>query len=252
MVSIIDRVRGSNTPEPVDPGPETFEEMTLQEHLLELRNRLVYSAIAVAVGFVIGLVFSFRMLNLIERLSGVGKLQVLAPMESFVTTMKVALYIGIGFAMPVLVYQIVRFLAPGLTRNEKRYLYRAIPFVFGMFVLGVLFAFFIVIPRGLKFLHGFGSGTFDANFRASEVISFYMTLLLWVGIVFELPVVMYLLAKLRVVTAQMMSGLRKYAVILIMIAAAIITPTPDPFNMFLIAAPMYLLYELGIILARFA
>jgi len=252
MVSIIDRVRGSNTPEPVDPGPETFEEMTLQEHLLELRNRLVYSAIAVAVGFVIGLVFSFRMLNLIERLSGVGKLQVLAPMESFVTTMKVALYIGIGFAMPVLVYQIVRFLAPGLTRNEKRYLYRAIPFVFGMFVLGVLFAYFIVIPRGLKFLHGFGSGTFDANFRASEVISFYMTLLLWVGIVFELPVVMYLLAKLRVVTAQMMSGLRKYAVILIMIAAAIITPTPDPFNMFLIAAPMYLLYELGIILARFA
>lgn len=252
MVSIIDRVRGSNTPEPVDPGPESFEEMTLQEHLLELRNRLVYSGIAIAVGFIIGLVFSFRMLNLIERLSGVGKLQVLAPTESFVTTMKVALYIGIGIAMPVLVFQIVRFLAPGLTRNEKRYLYRAIPFVFIMFVLGVLFAFFVVIPRGLKFLHGFGSGTYDANFRASEVVSFYMTLLLWIGIVFELPIVMYLLAKLHVMTVRMMGSVRKYAIILIMIAAAIITPTPDPFNMFLVAAPMYLLYEFGILLARFA
>ncbi|HVX30114.1 MAG TPA: twin-arginine translocase subunit TatC [Nitrolancea sp.] len=252
MVSIIDRVRGANTPEPVDPEPESFEEMTLQEHLLELRNRLVYSAIAVAVGFVVGLIFSFRMLDLIERLSGVGKLKALDPMESFVATMKVALYIGIGLAMPILIYQIVRFLAPGLTRNEKRYLYRAIPFVFGMFVLGVLFAFFIVIPRGLRFLHGFGGGTFEADFRASSVVSFYLTLLLWVGIVFELPVVMYILAKLHVVTAQMLGGIRKYALILIMIAAAIITPTPDPFNMFLIAAPMYLLYELGILLARFA
>lgn len=252
MVSIIDRVRGSNTPEPVDPPPESFEEMTLQEHLLELRNRLVYSAIAVAVGFVIGLLIGFRMLHLIERLSGLETLYVFAPTESFVTYMKVALYIGIGLAMPVLIYQIVRFLAPGLTRNEKRYLYRAIPFVFGMFVLGVLFAFFIVIPRGLKFLNGFGDGTFESNFRASEVISFYLTLLLWVGIVFELPIVMYLLAKLHVVTARMMGGLRKYALIIIMIAAAIITPTPDPFNMFLIAAPMYLLYELGILLARFA
>jgi sec-independent protein translocase protein TatC len=226
--------------------------MTLQEHLEELRTRIVYSGIAVTIGFVIGIALAFPLLNLIVRLSGLKVLYAFSPTESFVTWMKVALYIGIGIAMPVLVYQIVRFLAPGLTRSEKRYLFRAIPFVFIMFVLGVLFAFFIVIPRGLKFLHGFGGGTFQANFRASDVISFYMTLLLWIGIVFELPIVMYLLAKLHVLTVRMMGSVRKYAIIIIMIAAAIITPTPDPFNMFLVAAPMYLLYEFGIILARFA
>ena len=252
MVSIIDRVRGSNTPEPVDPTPETFEEMTLQEHLEELRTRIVYSGIAVTIGFVIGIILAFPLLRLIVRLSGLKVLYAFSPTESFVTWMKVALYIGIAIAMPVLVYQIVRFLAPGLTRSEKRYLFRAIPFVFIMFVLGVLFAFFIVIPRGLQFLHGFGGGTFQANFRANDVISFYMTLLLWIGIVFELPIVMYLLAKLHIMSVRLMGSVRKYAIIIIMIAAAIITPTPDPFNMFLVAAPMYLLYEFGILLARFA
>ncbi|HVB65341.1 MAG TPA: twin-arginine translocase subunit TatC [Nitrolancea sp.] len=252
MVSILDRVRGSNTPEPENPTPETFEEMTLQEHLEELRNRLVFSALAVAGGFIAGLLLAFRVLDLIERMSGLKQLYVFSPTESFTTYMKVALYIGIGLAMPVLIYQIVRFLAPGLTSREKHYLYRAIPFVFGMFILGVLFAFFIVIPRALRFLSGFGSGTFESNLRASEVISFYLTLLLWVGVVFELPIVMYLLAKFGVVTAKLLGRMRKYALIIIMIAAAIITPTPDPFNMFMVAAPMYVLYELGILLARFA
>jgi len=252
MVSILDRVRGSNTPEPSDPTPETFEEMTLQEHLQELRNRLVFSALAVAGGFIAGLALAFPVLNLITRMSGLHELVAISPTESFTTFMKVALYIGIGLAMPVLIYQIVRFLAPGLTTREKHYLYRAIPFVFGMFALGVLFAFFIVIPRALRFLSGFGSGTFESQFRASEVISFYMTLILWVGVVFELPIVMYLLAKLGVVTAKLLGRMRKYALIIIMIAAAIITPTPDPFNMFMVAAPMYVLYELGILLARFA
>ncbi len=252
MVSILDRVRRSNTPAPVDPEPDTFEEMTLQEHLEELRTRLVYSALSVIVGFVLGLVVSMRLVRLMERMSGLGPLLAISPTESFTIFMKVALYVGIALSMPVLIYQIIRFLAPGLTRREKQYVYRAIPFVTGMFVLGVLFSFFIVIPRALRFLHGFGGSTFTSEFRASEVISFYMTLLIWVGIVFELPIVMYVLAKIGVVTARLLGSLRKYALIVIMIAAAIITPTPDPFNMFMVAAPMYALYELGIILARFA
>lgn len=252
MVSILDRVRGSNPPDPIESEPETFEEMTLQEHLLELRNRLIFSSLAIAAGFAAGLALAFPVLNLITRMSGLHELVAISPTESFVTFMKVAMYIGIGLAMPVLIYQIVRFLAPGLTTREKHYLYRAIPFVFIMFALGVLFAFFIVIPRALRFLSGFGNGTFDPQFRASEVISFYLTLILWVGVVFELPIVMYILAKLHVVTAKLLGRMRKYALIIIMIAAAIITPTPDPFNMFMVAAPMYVLYELGIILAKFA
>lgn len=252
MVSILDRVRRSNIPAPVDPEPEAFEEMTLQEHLEELRTRLIFSALSVAVGFIIGLLLTMPLLRLMARMSGLGQFTAISPTESFTVFMKVALYIGIGISMPVLVYQIIRFLAPGLTRRERQYVFRAIPFVMGMFVLGVLFAFFIVIPRALHFLHGFGGDIFKADFRANEVISFYLTLILWVGIVFELPIVMYLLAKIGVVTARLLGSMRKYALIVIMIAAAIITPTPDPFNMFMVAAPMYLLYELGILLARFA
>ena len=251
MVSILDRVRG-NAPEP-EPEPEDlFEEMTLQEHLEELRRRMIYAALAILVGFVGGLALTMPTLQLMARMTGLQEFVVISPTEGFTTFMKVALYIGIGFAMPVLVYQIVRFLAPGLTRRERRYVYRSLPFVTVLFAGGVAFAFFIIVPRALSFLSGFGGGVFNDEFRAQEVVSFYMTLLLWVGVVFELPAVIYLLAKLDIVSPQRLSSFRKYAIIVIMIGAALITPTPDPFNMFMVAAPMYILYELGILLARFA
>jgi sec-independent protein translocase protein TatC len=246
-------MRGGNAPEPVQPEPEeTFAEMTLQEHLEELRTRLVFSALAVVGGFIVGLVFGQKLLRLMARMSNLEQFYLISPTEGFTVYMKVALYIGIAIAMPVLIWQLVRFLAPGLTRKERRYLFRALPFVMVMFILGVLFAFFIVIPRALTFLGSFGGSWSVANFRAEEVVSFYMTLLLWVGVVFELPIVMFLLAKLGIVSHRRMSSFRKYALILIMVAAAIITPTPDPFNMFMVAAPMYALYELGILLSRFA
>jgi sec-independent protein translocase protein TatC len=254
MASILDRVRRSNVPQPpVEPEvDETFEEMTLQEHLEELRTRLMYSAGSVILGFVIGLIFAQRLLSLMADMSGLEVFYTISPTEGFTVFMKVALYIGVALAMPVLVWQLVGFLAPGLTRNEKRYLFRAIPFVTIMFALGVVFAFFIVIPRALEFLASFGSSVFDPTFRAEEVVTFYMTLMLWIGVVFELPIVMFILSKLGIVNHRILSSFRKYALIVIMIAAALITPTPDPFNMFMVAAPMYVLYELGIFLSRFA
>jgi sec-independent protein translocase protein TatC len=255
MVSLLDRVRGQPAPQPNEPEPEPeefYKEMTLQEHLEELRTRLIYALLAVAVGFVIGLALAFPTMRLIIRMSGIERLYAITPTESFITYTKVALYLGISFAMPMIVYQLVRFLAPGLTRKEKRYLYRALPFVSIMFVAGVAFAFFVLVPRALSFLSHFGGSVFEAQFRAEEVVSFYMTLLLWVGVVFELPVVIFILAKLGIVSAKRLASLRKFAILIIAVAAALITPTPDPFNMFLVAAPMYLLYELGVLLARFA
>lgn len=255
MVSILDRVRGQAAPEPSEPEPEPeefYKEMTLQEHLEELRQRLIISLLAVAVGFIAGLALAIPTLRLVVEMSGLQRLQAIAPTESFVTYTKVALYIGIAFAMPVIIYQFVRFLAPGLTRKERRYLFRALPFVSIMFVTGVAFAFFVLVPRALSFLSHFGTSVFDAQFRAEEVVSFYMTLLLWTGVVFELPVVIFILAKLNIVSAKRLASFRRFAILLIAVAAAIITPTPDPFNMFLVAAPMYFLYELGVLLARFA
>lgn len=257
MVSIIDRVRG-RTDAPMIPEPEPediFEEMTLQEHLEELRQRILYAAIAIAIAFVIGLILAFPLLDLMADLSGLESFTLISPTEGFATFMRIGFYIAVALSMPVLVYQLIAFLGPGLTNDERHYLRLSLIPVSFLFITGMAFAFFLVIPRALNFLSGFGAGgyggdVFDPAFRASEIISFYFTLMIWIGLVFQMPVVIFLLVKLGIVSADKLAGIRKFMLIGCMIGAAIITPTPDPFNMFLVAVPMYLLYELGIILAR--
>jgi sec-independent protein translocase protein TatC len=263
MASILDRVpfpgKRSRDPEPenesLEPeGPESFGEMTLQEHLEELRTRMLYSSGAILVALVAGLVLSFPVLGLIATQAQVPEeqMQIINPTEGFVTFFKVAIYIAIALAMPVLIYQLVAFVAPGLTRNERNYVFRAIPFVVLFFVAGVAFAFFIVIPRALGYLSGFGSGVFRWDPTAETLIAFYLRLMLGIGIVFELPPFLYILAKIGVVDHNRLSKIRKFAFLGCMISAAIITPTPDPFNMMLVAIPMYFLYEFGVFLTRFA
>lgn len=260
MASILDRVpfpgrRGRDpVPEPEQDGPESFGEMTLQEHLEELRTRMLYSSIAILVALVIGLVLSFPVLEIIAEQANVpdSGILIINPTEGFVSFFKVAVYIAIALAMPVLIYQLVAFVAPGLTRNEKNYVFRAIPFVVFFFVAGVAFAFFIVIPRALLFLSEFGSGVFGWDPTADSLLSFYLRLMIGIGIVFELPPMLYILAKLGVVNHKRLTSIRKFAFLLCMVAAAIITPTPDPFNMMLVAIPMYFLYEFGTFLTRFA
>jgi sec-independent protein translocase protein TatC len=263
MASILNRVpylgKRRVDPEPdgeyFEPeGPESFGEMTLQEHLEELRTRMLYSSVAILIALVAGLALSFPVLNMIAEQARVPAegIQVINPTEGFVTFFKIAIYIAIALAMPILVYQLVAFVAPGLTRSERTYVYRAIPFVALSFAFGLAFAFFVVIPRALDYLEGFGSGTFGWNPRAEDLISFYLRLMLGIGILFELPPFMFVLAKIGVVNHRRLASIRKFAFVGCMIAAAIITPTPDPFNMMLVAIPAYMLYELGVILARFA
>jgi sec-independent protein translocase protein TatC len=257
MVSIIDRVRG-RTDAPVLPEPEPediFEEMTLQEHLEELRQRILYSAIAIAVAFVIGLILAFPLLGVMADFSGLETFVLISPTEGFATFMRVGFYIAVALSMPVLMYQLIAFMGPGMTSQERYYVRLALIPVSILFVAGMAFAFFIVIPRALNFLAGFGAGgygpvVFEDAFRASEIISFYFRLMLWIGLVFQMPVVIFVLVKLGIVSADRLASIRKFMLVGCMIAAAIITPTPDPFNMLLVAIPMYLLYELGILLAR--
>lgn len=263
MASILDRVpfpgKRGRDPEPENEfpepeGPETFGEMTLQEHLEELRTRMLYSSVAILIALVAGLVLSFPVLDLVGEQAQVPEagIQTINPTEGFVTFFKVAIYIAVALAMPVLLYQLVAFVAPGLTRNERSYVFRAIPFVVFFFVAGVAFAFFIVVPRALDYLSGFGADIFAWDPTADSLISFYMRLMIGVGIVFELPPFLFILAKIGVVDHKRLSSIRKFAFLLCMVAAAIITPTPDPFNMMLVAVPMYFLYEFGTFLTRFA
>jgi sec-independent protein translocase protein TatC len=265
MASILSRVpsplarRGRrpdpNRDEPPAPTPineDTFVEMTLQEHLEELRSRILKCALAILGAMVIGLIFSQRILDKIAEQAKVpnGEMQLISPTEGFVIYFKVALYIGIAIAMPILIYQLLAFVSPGLTGRERRYVYISVPFITLMFAAGVAFAFFVLAPRALDFLEGFASNIFEWNPRAEELISFYLTLMIGMGLIFELPIVMYTLTLIGVMNAKRYGKFRKYALILCMIAAAIVTPTPDPFNMMLVAIPTYALYETGILLSR--
>jgi sec-independent protein translocase protein TatC len=230
-------------------------------HLRELQSRLIKAAVGVLIGTVIGfyIVNSPNLLGmrlpefLVNHFVPSDiKVQFIQPAEAFVSYMRIALVIGVAFAMPVVVYQIIAFFVPGLLPHEKRILYTAIPFVTELFLAGLAFGWFFTIPAALDFLFGFGrSARIDAQPTFESFISTVSTLMLWNGLIFEMPALIYLLARLGVVNAKMLGRTRRYAIVVITIVAAIITPTGDPYNLLLLAVPMYFLYELGILLARF-
>lgn len=230
----------------------TGSEMSLTDHLAELRSRLIKALIGVVLGMSISFFFADELINKLLDLALPTTVQSIGVTEQFTTFIKVSFIGGIAFAMPVIVYQLIAFISPGLTRSERNYVLRAIPFITLLFAGGLVFAYFLVLPAALRFLLGFGEVRVESKPRFSDYISFVTNLLLWVGVSFEMPIVVYTLIKTRIVSASKLASWRKYAFLLILVAAAIITPTPDPGNMMIIAMPMYILFELGIILGRVA
>src|SRR5215831_1759433 len=220
-------------------------EMTMLEHLDELRRRLVVSVIAVVVGLLVSIIpipgfdslthFIIKLLS--DRAPG-QKLLALGPGEAFFTYLEVSLIIGVAVAMPVIVYQLLAFVTPALYDNEKKYLFMAVPGV--------------TLPFAIAFLGNFSTDIFSQQWAAERYLDFVTTFMFWVGVTFELPIVMYFLSKLGVVSARRLSSFRKYAFVLAFVIGAIITPTPDPINQTIVSLPIYFLYELGVILARFA
>jgi sec-independent protein translocase protein TatC len=172
--------------------------------------------------------------------------------EQFTSYMSVAFTIAIIVAMPFLVYQLLAFIVPGLTDSERRVLYRSLPFVTFFFLGGIAFGWFITVPTAIRFLIGFSqSELIQAQPTLSDFLSTITTLLLVNGVVFELPVIIYVLAFLGVVTTAQLRTYRRFAAVAVVVIAALITPTGDPINLLLLAVPMYLLYEVGVILSRF-
>jgi sec-independent protein translocase protein TatC len=226
--------------------------MTLGEHLIELRDRLIHTAIAVVITCAICGVFIERIMGILTGMAGDTRLLALAPTEMFITYFKVAVFSGIALAMPVIIYELLAFLAPALTKKEKKYIFLAIPFVMIAFVCGLIFGYYIVIPSALRFLLHFGESYADIRPSMGEYFSFITTFLLAVGLVFETPIVIFFLAKLNIVSVKRLTKMRKFVVLGVFVVAAIITPTPDPFNQIIVAVPMYLLFEIGILLARLA
>ena len=250
-VKIPDRV-SSRLPKLPDPQqPDVFEEMTLLEHMEELRDRIIKSVIAIGVAFVAGIFLAGPMLKRLQvDANAVGGFDVVSPTDPITLYFKVALYIAIGLAMPVLLWQVVGFLLPGLTKKEKRFLILSMPFVVLLFVLGVAYGFFFAAPRALQFLSGFMSDLYEWSPEGDEVISFFLTLMLGLGLAFQLPIVMFILAKLGIVSAKKMRSWWRYAVLVLLMVSAVVTPSTDPFNMMVVFVPLYLLYETGILVSR--
>ena len=226
--------------------------MPLMDHLREFRTRLIRAFIALFITTAASFAFARQVFIILLRPLGDVTVQALRPTESLGNYMKVALLCGVILAMPVLVYQLARFIAPGLTKKERRYLYVLVPGATLCFLLGVAFAYFVMLPAALPFLGTFMADLIEQNWAIGEYLSFVTSLLFWIGLAFELPLFVYFLAKAGVVDAKMLSKNRKYAVVAIAVLAAVITPTVDPLNMALVMGPLVVLYEVGVILARIA
>ncbi len=233
-------------------------EQTFLQHLGELRRRVFICVAALLVGSAASVVFFEQLIEILVRpardlqLGTGGELIYTEVTELLTTAIKVSFVSGLILASPVLVYQGVMFVAPGLTGREKRYLFGFMPAVVLAFAGGVAFAYYILTPPALHFLLTFGGDVATPLIRISNIVNLMVRLLFWMGLSFETPLVMYLLAQLGIVSAGSLSRFRRYWVVVAFILAAIITPTVDPVNQALVAGPLLVLYELGILLARIA
>jgi sec-independent protein translocase protein TatC len=232
---------------------ERDKELSLVQHLTELRDRLMVAAIAVVITTAIAFLFTTDIIKLLILPAGPDvKLTSFNPTENFTTYMRVALFSGIALAMPVILYEIYAYIDPALLPNERRLALRLGPFILLLFIGGMLFCYFLLLPNAIKFLINFASDVFTNQLRASEYLSFVTTFILGMGLVFEMPVIIYALVRLGVVQRSWLAKQRRYVFLLVFVIGAIITPTPDPFNQTLVAVPMYFLFELGLFLSRFA
>ena len=229
------------------------EHLSVVDHLDELRNRIIVSVLALAVAFGVAYAFHEQLLSVLqhplpERYKEEG-LITLSPTEPFFTVLKVCFWTAILAALPVWLYQVYAFVIPAVQDQSRRRMLAVVAGASSLFLAGVAFAFYVVLPVALSFLLNFGGDTFQTEVRAGEYFAFVTSLMLGGGLMFEVPVAMLALARLGVTSAEFY--IRQWRVALVVIAAlAAILPGGDPFSMLLLMAPQVILYGLGIVLAH--
>lgn len=234
--------------------------MTLVEHLSELRHRLIICVVAVGLGMLAGFILYEQIFDVLiqpykdiadthRTLTG-GRLLQTDPLEGFSIRMRTSVYAGVAFAMPVLLWQIWRFVSPGLYANEKRY---AVPFVVSalvLFVLGATLAYF-TLPRALDFLIDIGGEGFVTGYTAGKYFRLITYMMLAFGIGFEFPIVLIFFQMAGIVETDTLRRARRFAIVGICILVAVITPSGDPISMLMLSVPMVLFYELSILIGAF-
>ncbi len=229
--------------------------MPLTAHLAELRSRLIWCMMALAVGFIVCYGFSDKIVAALQSpVVLVGQpikvpLQIIAPAEAFVTYIKVGLIAGLFLVLPFVLYQLWKFVAPGLLEHEKKY---TVPFLVGSAVLfysgGVIF--YLVLPFIIHFLLSFAKGDIKAQLSVGYYVTFCVRLMIAFGLVFQLPMVVIFLTQLGLVSSRLLVRYFRHAVVLIFVVAAVLTPTTDPLSLLAMVLPMLLLYGLSILAAK--
>ena len=228
--------------------------MGLLEHLNELRKRLTWAAGFLIVATLLSFAFAepvldFLLIPYANSAAEGAQLQTLRPTEGIETFFKVSLMMGAIVSMPFILWQFWLFISPGLTKKERRYVYVFIPSALLLFGTGVLFTWFILVPAAVSFLGNFLPDVFKTDWQGQEYIGFLMTMIFWVGVSFEMPVIIYFVARVGVVTAQTLREQWRMAIVGIAVLAAAITPSIDPVTMLLTMSPLVVLYGMSIILA---
>jgi sec-independent protein translocase protein TatC len=233
------------------PNPVEDSRMTLMDHLVELRNRLLWVVGALIVGTGLSMFFVTPLLNfIIAPLTALGATPTaIGPTDTITVFFKVSFTMGAVFAMPIIVYQIVAFVAPGLYPHEKRNLILTLPGVMVLFAIGAAFAYFMLLPTAVGFLQTFLGDIINQEWTIDRYISFVTRIVFWIGVAFEMPLVVAFLARAGIVSGKALLGFWRQAVVIIAVVAAAITPTVDPVNMTLVMAPLAVLYALSVGLA---
>lgn len=235
--------------EPLDPLDES--RMTLMEHLIELRMRLIWVVGAMLVGTLISMAFAAQLIGFLQApLEQYNEMLIaLSPTDTIVMFFKVSFTVGTVIAMPVIVYQIIAFVAPGLYPHEKRVVLLMLPGVMVLFACGAAFAYFMLLPVAIGFLQNFLSGQIDQEWTIDRYIAFITRIVFWIGVAFEMPLVVSALARIGLVSGRALRDFWRQAIVIIALVAAIITPTVDPVNMAIVMGPLGVLYGLSVALA---
>ncbi|MCO5184770.1 MAG: twin-arginine translocase subunit TatC [Anaerolineae bacterium] len=218
-------------------------------HLRELRTRLLWAFLGLAAATILSFIFAEQILLILMEPYG-ETLQTLRPTEGIETYFKIALLSGVIIAMPWIALQLWIFISEGLESNEKRYVYVFVPAATVLFLTGVAFAWFILIPTAISFLSTFLPDVFDTQWTSQEYISFVTGFIFWLGVAFQMPLIFYFLARLGIVTAKALRDQWRIAIVGVAVIAAIITPSIDPVTMLLTMTPLLILYLLSIVLAK--
>jgi sec-independent protein translocase protein TatC len=243
-----DQIPAPPSPSPGATPAEDGKVMSLVDHLTELRNRLAKSLAAVAVFSAVGFFFADRIITVLAAPAG-GKLLNLGPGDAFAITLRVSLVTGIVLAMPILLYQLWAFVAPGLTVAERKAIRPWIPLALLFFVIGVTIAYF-VLPYAMAFLLGFATGTFVNTLAAGQYFDFVTTLFLGFGIVMEFPILLVGLSRVNILTYDRLRASRRYVFLGIVIFATVATPGGDLVSPTALGATMYIMFELTLLFIR--